>query len=302
MLDLRRLQTFREVVARRSFSEAALALDYTQSTVSQQITTLERELGATLVNRARRPIAPTAAGELLLARADALLGQAAVIERELAELSRGAAGTVRLGGFFTAWATFMPGAVEGFSRDRPGVSLELTQLEPAPALAGVRDGSLDLAVVYRYPGEDPLSDLGVTPLLDDRYSVALPRSHRLATREGVGLADLSDESWTLPPAGAPYTELLRRMCLQEAGFEPRIAFETHDIAMAQPLVAAGLAVSLLPALGLVPRHAGVVVRPLAGSPLARQVVAVRPPRIRAPVVEAMQAALVHAAARHRASG
>lgn len=134
------------------------------------------------------------------------------------------------------------------------------------------------------------------PLLADPYSVALPRDHPLAARDAVRLADLAEERWTLPPAGASHTELLRRMCLAE-GFEPQIAFETHDIAMAQPLVAAGLAVSLLPALGLVPRHAGVAVRPLAGSPLARQVMAVRPGRIRAPVVDAMQAALERSAQR-----
>src|SRR5918912_1389161 len=89
MLDLRRLKTFREVAVRRSFSEAALALDYTQSTVSQQITTLEEDLGVTLLDRTHRPVMPTGAGELVLEHAEDLLGRAVAVEEALAALSGG---------------------------------------------------------------------------------------------------------------------------------------------------------------------------------------------------------------------
>jgi len=63
----------------------------------------------------------------------------------------------------------------------------------------------------------------------------------------------------------------------------------------QPIVAAGLAVALLPALGLVPTHAGVTVRGLRSTPAARSVWTVEPPNRRAPVTSAMNEALVHAA-------
>jgi DNA-binding transcriptional LysR family regulator len=301
MLDLRRLHTFREVMARRSFSAAAEALDYTQSSVSQQVAALEREVGVTLVDRTCRPISATPAGELVLARADALLGQAQLVADELAELREGAAGTLRMGGFFTAWATFLPGAVAAFARARPAVQLELRQTEPDPAARAVRAAELDLAVVYRYPDEPEDADLDVTPLLDDRYAVALPSRHPLARGDTVKLADLADEAWVLPPAGHAYTQLVRRLCADAAGFEPRVTLETGDIAMVQPLVAAGLAVSLLPALGLAPRHRDIVVRPLAGAPLARQVQVLRLARHRSPVAVAMTDQLRTAASRHRAS-
>lgn len=297
MLDLRRLHTFREVVARRSFSAAALALDYTQSSVSQQIAGLERDLGATLIDRGTRPVRPTPAGELVLARADALLGEADAIEQELGDLTRGTVGTLRLGGFFTAWATFLPGAVADFARVHPAVALELRQLEPGPATRAVIAGELDLAVLYRWPAEPDPEGVEVTPLLDDHYAVALPRGHALARREAIGLADLAGQRWVLPPPGHPYTTALRRMCAEQGGFQPDIAFETADIAMAQPLVAAGLAVSLLPALGLVPRHHGVTVRPLRDTAFARSVVAVRTARRRTPAALLMTEALVRAAAR-----
>ena len=278
MLDLRRLRTFREVVRRSSFSAAASALGYTQSSVSQQISTLERELGLTLIERAGRPTGPTAAGAALLERAEALLSLAASIERELADMARGERGVLRLGGFFTAWATFVPTAVATFARSHPAVQLELAQLEPEAAVRAVRAGELDVAVVYRFsaPADEDLDGgrLAWAHLLDDPYAVALPAGHRLAPRQRVRLRELAAERWVAPPRGDPYTDVLAGLCREHGGFEPDIAYETGDIAMAQPLVAAGLAVAMLPALGLVPTHAGVVARPLASTPPARSLWAV----------------------------
>src|SRR4051794_28340650 len=154
MIDLRRLDVFRAVAEHRSFSAAAAALNYTQSSVSQHVTNLERQLGVSLLDRSARPVAVTDAGELVLRHAEDLLGRAATIERDLAGLAQGESGLLRLGGFYTAWATFMPAAVAAYSRDRPRVQLELRQLEPAPARRTLRAGDLDLAVVYRFIGVD----------------------------------------------------------------------------------------------------------------------------------------------------
>ena len=298
MLDLRRLRTFREVLERRSFSAAAQALDYTQSSVSEQIATLERDLGAALVDRASRPVKATAIGEVVLRHASALIDQAAAMELEISALTRGESGQIRLGGFFTAWATFMPDAVARMSRLRPGVALELHQLEPEPALRGVRVGDLDVAVVYRFDSEPSSGErMAWTHLLDDPYAIALPAGHHLATRPRVALADLAAERWVSPPRDEAYTRVLRALCREHGGFEPDVAYETADIAMAQPLVASGLVVALLPALGLAPRHAGVVVRPVDAPAPARSVWAVTPARHHGRASAAMVEALLAAAPR-----
>ena len=299
MLDLRRLAVFREVATRRSFSAAALALDYTQSSVSQHVTNLERELGVTLMDRAARPVKVTAAGDVVLRHAEDLLGRAAAIEHELAALAGGEEGHLRLGGFFTAWATFVPAAVASYSRAHPRVQLELRQLEPEPALRALRAGELDLAVTYcfRAIAHEPDDDrVASVHLFDDPYAVALPLAHPLAAREEVSLVDLAGERWVSPPADTPYTGVLRRLCHEQGGFEPDVAYETQDIAMAQPLVAAGLAVALLPELGLRPRHAGVAVRPLPSMPPARAVEVARLTGRRTPTARPMIEALRAAAA------
>ena len=298
MIDLRRLDVFRAVAEHRSFSAAAATLNYTQSSVSQHITNLERELGVTLLDRSARPVAVTQAGELVLRHAEELLGRAATIERDLAGLAQGESGLLRIGGFYTAWATFMPAAVAAFSRERPRVQLELRQLEPEPAVRRLRAGDLDLAVVYRFLGvPDELADERIerVHLVDDPLAVALPAGHPLTERDEVALSDLAAERWVSPPPDAPYTRLLRRLCQEHGGFEPDVGFETADIAMAQPLVASGLAVAMLPDLGMRPRHENVVVRPLAGVPPARAVAVARLAGRRNPTGEPMIEALKQAA-------
>lgn len=294
MLDLRRLRTLREVVELRSFSAAAVELDYTQSNVSHQIAGLERELGVALIDRASRPINPTPAAEFVLARAGTLLDGAAALERELREVARGEAGLLRMGGFFTAWATFVPRAVSAFSRARPGVQLELEQLEPEVALPRVQAGDLDLAVTYEHGELDPGDGLTWTHLLDDRFSLALPADHRLARKETVELADLANERWICPPPDNAYTRLLLRICREHGGFEPDVRYETQAVAMAQPLVAAGLAIAMLPALALMPTQAGVTVVRLGATVPARTVWAVQLEGRRTPAAAAMIDALENA--------
>src|SRR3954466_2910219 len=218
MIDLRRLHVFRAVAEHRSFSAAAAGLNYTQSSVSQHVASLERELGTTLLDRGARPVRLTEAGETVLRHAEDLLSRAASIERARAGLRGGESGTLRLAGFYTAWATFMPAAVAAYSRERPRVQLELRQLEPAPAVRRLRAGALDLAVIYRFEGAR-LDDERITwtRLLDDPFALALPAGHPLATADGFALSDLAEENWVSPPSSAPYTRMLRRLCVEHGG-------------------------------------------------------------------------------------
>src|SRR5919204_503589 len=86
MLNVQRLRVLKEVAAQGSFSAAADALSYTQSAVSQAVATLEAETGATLVERDRKGVRPTAAGEALLAHADAIFSSIEAAEADLASI------------------------------------------------------------------------------------------------------------------------------------------------------------------------------------------------------------------------
>ncbi len=297
MLDLRRLHMFHAVATRRSFSAAALELSYTQSSVSEGVAALERELGVTLLDRSSRPVAITPAGETVLAHAEQLLGQATAIETDLAALASGDAGRLRLAGFYTAWSTFLPAAVADFARSHPRVELELEQLDPPAALRQLRAGEIDLAVIFRFEAGDPDDGLVSTHLAHDPYALAVPARSALARKGRLKVADLDEASWCAAPPGSPATVLLQAFCREHGGFEPRLIYPTEDVAMAQPLIAAGLAVALLPALELARPHPGVTVRELPQTPPGRDIWCVHPTNRRLPAAPAMVGGLVQAAER-----
>src|SRR5689334_14683210 len=154
MLDLRRLAVFREVADRGSFSAAALELDYTQSVVSHHVAQLERELGVTLVERGRRPVRLTPAGERLRDHAATILGAAAAAEADLRAVAGLEAGTLRMAAFLSACATFVPAAIGAFAAEHPAVEVLLDQQEPPTSIPRLLAGELDIVVAWIQYGDE----------------------------------------------------------------------------------------------------------------------------------------------------
>jgi len=275
MLDVRRLKVLREVAAHGSFSAAAEALAYTQSAVSQQIATLEREAGTVLVDRSARGVKLTDAGEALVRHADAILARLADAEAELEAINGLRGGRLRLVAFPSAGATLAPRAVAAFRARHPAVDITLIPGEPDEGLAALKAGETDIALLIESGFEtsyDPAIER--TPVMDDPMYVVLPAGHRLAAGKRLRMEDLGDESLIMgaPTATCPDSEILLRAC-QSAGFEPRIAFNSDDYLAIQGFVAAGMGVALIPDLALLAVRDDVVVRALRTRPPVRHIVA-----------------------------
>jgi DNA-binding transcriptional LysR family regulator len=305
MLDLRRLAVFREVAERASFSAAALALEYTQSVVSHHVAELERELGVTLLERQKRPVRLTPAGERLHAHAATILGAARTAEADLRAVAGLEAGALRIGAFLTACASFVPAAIGAFAAEHPGVEVRLDQLEPPASLPRLITGELDVAVVFVEPGEPLEVDprLERVELAEDPYRIALPPGHRLARRRQVPIADLRDERFCAPRAegaGVRYHALLGRLCAA-AGFAPDIAYTVADVTVARGFIASGLTVGIVPEMTFPPPRPDVVLKPLHGVDASRTVEVMWVRDRRMPAIAPMVAALRTAAGPLRAS-
>jgi DNA-binding transcriptional LysR family regulator len=276
MLNPNRLPAFRALARHGSFTAAAEALSYTQSAVSQQISALERETGAALVERDRKRARLTEAGEILLAHADAILGRIEHAERELSAYVQARSGRLRVAAFESAGAALVPMAVQGFHRRYPEVELNVVQMEPEEASARLESRQLDLAVVYDLdPPTGALSqELELTYLFDDTYAAVLPKRHPLAREGAVELGQLADDVWINTTERDLCHEIILRAC-RDAGFEPRVAFEVDEIATSQALVAREAGVTLLPALALGSRHRDVVAFSLGRAAPVRRVYAAR---------------------------
>lgn len=289
MLQVNRLAVLRELSHAGSFSAAAAALSFTQSAVSQQISAFEREVGTQLVERGRRGVTLTEAGQMLVSHAEEILGRLADAERELAAYVGLRAGRLRLAAFESAGATLIPPAVARFHELHPDVELGVTQMEPEEASAALRGRQLDLAVVYDLEPPTGLlgDDLELTYLFDDRYAAVVSRDHPLADRGRVALEQLADDVWINTTRRDLCNRIILASC-EQAGFRPKVGFEVDEIATSQGLVAGGMGVTLLPDLALGSRHERLVVKQLGRDAPVRHVWAARVAgRYRTPASEAM---------------
>src|SRR3954452_5496257 len=193
MLDVRRIRVLQEVVMRGSFSAAAEALHLSQSAVSQQIATLEREVGVPLLERTTDGPKLTAAGDTLMEHGDAVLCRLEEAERELAQIAGLEGGRLRLSSFPTASATLMTRALSLFRQRFPKVELEFTEAETEDAFPALKRGDFDLAVIFDYPSF-PLAfsrDVEAEMIYEERVRVALAPGHPLAAAKSVRIEDLA---------------------------------------------------------------------------------------------------------------
>ena len=248
MPELKQLRVLGAVAEAGSFSAAAVRLNYTQPAVSRIVASLERELGAVLVERECRPVRLTDAGAALVRHADEMFARLSSARSEIEAITQADAGTVAVGTFGSAASAFVVDALCEFRKLHPSVRVSIAEGMPSALVRRLRAGELDLATVFDFPaaGEDIGGGLELHHLLDQPFDIVLHPSHPLAGESRVRPADLADEDWLLPDFGpeSPTLKLIGRMCAA-AGFEPRVAFRVNDCQVTLAMVAAGEGVSIL---------------------------------------------------------
>jgi len=268
MVDPRRLLIFREVARRGSLSAAAAALGWTQPAVGQHLQRLERELGQSLALRTARGVTLTDAGRVLLRHADAVASRLSAGYEEMRALRTLRAGRLRIVAFPSACATLVPPALARLAAVAPELQVRLTELEPEQAREAVLAGDADLALLFQYAsdrGADEHRDLVAVPLRDDPVRAVLPAGHPRADAAGIELGALADEPWI---AGCGRCRAHLDTLAGAAGFRPDTRHSTDDYVVVQNLVAAGLAVAILPQLALrAAPNPAVRAVPLAGDPV-----------------------------------
>lgn len=291
MLDLQRGRVLREVARLGSMTAAAKALAYTQPAVSHHIARLEAEAGTPLVIRHGRGVRLTEAGRILVEHVEDVLARMADAEERIAAVAGLRAGRVRIAMFPTATAALLPDALAALRDRAPDVSVTLVEAEPPRAVAALRAGEADLAVVFAHPGvpSDADSRFREVPLGVDPIRLGVPEGHPLAGTEKVALADLADETWA---SGCERCRDHLVWACARAGFEPRVAFATDDHIAVQRLVARGVAVTALPGLAFALHREPGVALPPAPELEERRLAALVPAGPRPPAVSALLDELV----------
>lgn len=220
-----------------SLSAAAERLGYTVSGMSRMILSLEDELGFRLLNRSRAGVEPTRECALLLGAMRELTrwGESC---RQLAAQVRGLeTGRVRVGMSYPAYYPVLTEAVTGFSREHPGVEIELVEGTSSVLSGMLERHEADFCIMSRRSGAHAW-----TPLTSDSLAVWLPANHPLANRESYPAAELANEAYIdISPGG----ETDNSRFLAERGISVRRRASTSDIYGALSLVGAGLGVALV---------------------------------------------------------
>ena len=265
--DVQTLRVVKAIADEGSLTAAAEALGYSQPALSQQMRRLEQRLGVPIVERAGRRVRLTEAGRVLARHAPAVTTALDAAAGELAELRGLRSGRVRLAGFPSASPTLVPRLLADLAEHHPGITLTYLEAEPPEAVEAVRDDRVDIALTFSYPGDrdDPhrlsARGLAVQTIGRDELLAVLPVGHPAAGAASIDLASLASEDWI---AGCPRCRgHLLEVC-DRAGFEPRITFETDNVAAVEGLVAQGIGVATLPRLAVAsfPPMPGIVTRAL----------------------------------------
>src|SRR3954465_497229 len=273
MLDLRRLRLLRELHERGTIAAVADALQCTPSAVSQQLGILEREAGVQLLERAGRGVRLSDAALVLVEHAEALLDRAGQAEAERAGGpgggERGAAagrvaGRARIAGFQSVMLNLALPAMSALAREAPRLRCELVEAEPEDSLPQLALGDVDfvLADEWQHQPRRPPAGIERHELMRDVVRIVLPARHPLARRheDEVPLSELADARWATGHPQMGWEDMTERTCRERGGFAPDIRPRANDANVSLALVAAGLAVALLPDLPLRGRHPGVAVR------------------------------------------
>ncbi|MDQ2797927.1 MAG: LysR substrate-binding domain-containing protein [Actinomycetota bacterium] len=266
MLDVRRLRLLRELQVRGTLAEVAAALHQSPSSVSQQLTLLEKEVGVALLRKAGRRVALTPQAEILVGHTTAVLDRLEQAESDLAASLTEATGTVRIAVFQSAALALMPDTLTLLAREHPRLRVTMIQREPELALYESWARDFDLVIAEQYPGHGAPwhPTLDRVDLTTDVIRLAVPPAG-LPWADVRELEDAADAPWVMEPTGAASRHFAEQAC-RLAGFEPDVRFETADLQAQIRLVESGNAVALLPGLLWLGRQPVVQLRALADAP------------------------------------
>jgi DNA-binding transcriptional LysR family regulator len=243
-MELRQLEYLVAVAEEANFTRAAERIHVAQPAVSAQIQRLERELGQTLVDRSRRAVRLTAAGEAVLPHARAALAAVRAMGVAADEVSQLVRGTVTIG-TVTSHNVDIPQLLADFHAEHPNVEITLGTETSDNLIENVRTGRLDVAIASVGPDEVP-DGLSIEVVTDEAIKAAVCLADPLAKRKKIRLADLRDRTLIALPVGAGIRNQFDRACAK-AGVSPRIAFEASTPLALADLAGRGLGVAIVPA-------------------------------------------------------
>ena len=244
-MEFRHLRYFVAVAEEGHVGRAAERLHIAQSPLSRQILQLEERIGVALFEHARKRVRLTEAGHRFLDEARRILRDADLAVLRTRKLAAGESGVLAIG--FVDGAVhsgLLPAALRRLQARYPDIQVELSEQRSGPQREALRNGTLDIGLLYTPPpADDP--ELAARLVLSETLVLALPCDHPLATAPAIAPRDLDGAPWiALPREINPQARERFLATCAAAGFRPDIRFEATNIVTVLGLVGGGLGLTL----------------------------------------------------------
>ncbi len=275
-MELHQLQYVLEVAKRRHFTKAAEEIGVAQSSLSQQITKLEEELGIKLFERTTRSVYPTPAGEEFLMYAKRILEDINTVKQSMQSHIGLTRGKITIGAITTLESIDFVALITAFHQTYPGLHLNIVTNGSYNLTQMMQTGVIELALLTP-PSDIACNDLEYFPLANDEFVLITASSTVMAKNKSIDLAACAQEKFIFPSPDQSIHKIYLSACVK-AGFSPNIVCQSGHSETTLALVAAGMGISFFPLDTLLAaNHPGVAIVRLA-APIKKHLSMVLPKR------------------------
>jgi DNA-binding transcriptional LysR family regulator len=243
-LDLTSLRLFVAVCETRNIARAGELQHIVASAISKRLALLEGVVGAQLLERRRRGVTPTAAGEILLEHARAMLASADRVARDMAAYGRGVKGQVRVLASVSSIAEFLPDDIAGFLQApaHGDIRVDIEECVSRELVRGVREGSAPLGICW---DAADFEGLQTRPYRSDRLAMVAHPSHPIARRRRCAFEETLDfDHVGMAASTAVHTMLARAAAIIGRPVSYRAVVSTFDAELR--CVRANLGIAVVP--------------------------------------------------------
>jgi LysR family transcriptional regulator, hydrogen peroxide-inducible genes activator len=250
-MEFHQLRYFCAVARHGTFTRAAQAERVAQPSLSQQILKLEAELGAKLFERLPKSARLTSFGGAFLPKAERILRELSEAKTEILEMNGKNKGEISIGAIPTVAPYLLPPVLSSFSRQHPGVVINVIEDTTPVLLDRLQAGTVDLAIAAL-----PLNgvEMVALKLLNEPFFLVVPEAHRLSRRKMIRLEEIPKESrFLLLKEGHCFRDSTIEAC-RKSRVSPNVVFESGQFATILAMVSANMGISAVPKMAVQSVH------------------------------------------------
>ncbi len=281
-----------------SFSAASELCFVTQPSLSMQIKNLEEELGVILLDRSKKPVIPTDAGEIVIKNAREAIKAYNYIKESVAELKGEIAGHLRLGVIPTIAPYLLHRFIPGFLNQYPKVELEVKEMKTADIFTALGRDSLDAAIIAGGMCPD---DIAEQELFNDRFYAYVSPMSNLYDRSNVRIEDIDMKELLLLSDGHCLRDQILELCQSRRATHQSCSFESGSLDTLMRIVDSTGGMTIIPEMSLpfIPEQRQGQVKTLAKGATSRKItIAVRRTYVKSSLINALKDSIMECASGH----